>query len=146
MDSSEKNIHNLLSQYRFNNDREFFDLPLRMIDDLVSLILESDGLEEYVEDDKNNFEYKKNNSTVSLYDIGCFEGETINMLGQDLLVANSKESLVYHDKQPKSLTAAANAISTDKGNYGKRSGWDAGYWRGQKLSEYKKNVECKEEF
>jgi hypothetical protein len=146
MESTEKNIHDLLRDFRCNNLREFFDVPLYMIDSLVCLLLDLPGIEEYFEEDDNNFEYKKINSTVSLYDIGCFEGETINMLGQDLLVANSKESLVYHDKQPKSLTAAANAISTDKGNYGKRSGWDAGCWRGQKLSEYKKNVECKEEF
>ena len=146
MESTEKNIHDLLRDCRYNNFREFFDIPLCKIDSLVRLLLDLPGIEEYLEEDDNNFEYKKINSTVSLYDIGCFEGETINMLGQDLLVANSKESLVYHDKQPKSLSAAANAISTDKGNYGKRSGWDAGYWRGKKLSEYKKNLECKEEF
>jgi hypothetical protein len=144
MDKMEIHIHKVLSQYRVNPKREFFDILLITIDSLFDLLLECSEAEEYVEeDDDEEFQPKQSNfnNNISLYDIGCLEGEFVDMYGQRLEVVNSKESLVQYNGKPYSLSAAATKIAIETGGAGKRSGWFVGYWKGKKLVDLKKEYE-----
>jgi len=148
MDKMEKRIHKLLSKYRVNTKREFFDIPLSMIDDLFDLLLDFPEVEEYVEEDnEEEFESKQSisNINITLHDIGCLEGEMIDMYGQHLKVVNSKESLVEYDGKPHSLSSAATDIAIRNGGSGKRSGWNVGRWNGLRLEEHKKEYKVKVE-
>tara|TARA_B100002019_G_scaffold239434_1_gene214796 strand:+ start:319 stop:954 length:636 start_codon:yes stop_codon:yes gene_type:complete len=148
MDKMEKRIHKLLFEYRVNKQREFFDIPLSKIDDLFDLLLDFPEVEEYVEEDnKEEFESKQSNfnTDISLYDIGCLEGEIVDMYGQHLKVVNSKESLVEYDGKPHALSSAATDLAIKNGGSGRRSGWYVGRWNGKLLWKYKKEHNVKVE-
>ena len=145
MDKIEKHIHEILYKHRVYKRREFFDVLLNEIDNIFDLLLIFPEVEEYVEDDEEEFEFKQSNFNIntSLYDIGCLEGEIVDMYEERLEVVNSKESLVLYDNKPYSLSTAATLIAIKNGGSGKRSGWYVGRWNGKPLVEYKKEHNVK---
>ena len=150
MNEMEKRIHKHFKEYRVHPRREFFDSPLHKVDSLFDILLTLPGVEEYVEEEEDNkeeFEPKQSNfnTNISLYDIGCLDGEIIDMYGQNLKVVNSKESLVEYDGKPHALSSAATDLVIKNGGSGRRSGWKAGSWNGKLLVEYKKEYIVKVE-
>jgi len=138
MDETEKRIHNLLGPYRVNPKREFFDIPLYMIDNLFDIFLDFPGVEEYVEeDDEEEFESKRFNSTKTLKSIGCCEGQILKYNGVSCKVVNSEENLIDHGGSPKSLSAAATDIAPNgNSKSNRRNGWDCFSWNDKKLNSF----------
>jgi len=144
MDETEKHIHKMLFKYRVNHRREFFDVPLDMIDNLFDLLLTFSEVEEYAHEDKEEFEPKtfEPKTDVTLYDIGLRDGDIMQISGnndyiEDVKVVNAKENLISYDGKPQSLSSAANNIAIKSGGSGKRSGWKVGFWNGKNLVEHK---------
>ena len=139
MDETETHIHKMLFKYRVNHRREFFDVPLDMIDNLFDLLLTFSEVEEYAYEDKEEFEPK---TDVTLYDIGLRDGDIMQISGindyiEDVKVVNDKQNLISYDGKPQSLSSAAINIAIKSGGSGKRSGWKEGSWNGKKLVEHK---------
>jgi hypothetical protein len=139
MDETETYIHKMLSKYRANPRREFFDVPLDMIDNLFDLLLTFSEVEEYTYEDKEEFEPK---TDVTLYHIGLRDGNIMQISGnndyiEDVKVVNAKENLILYDGKPQSLSSAANNIAIKSGGSGKRSGWKVGFWNGKSLVEHR---------
>ena len=139
MNETEKSIHKILSESRcrVNNKREFFDVPLNMIDNLFDSYLTFPETEEYVDNDEEEFESKQSNFTKTLKSIGCYEGQILKYNLVPCKVVNSEENLIDHDGSPKSLSAAATDIAPNgdsKSN--RRKGWDCFYWNNRKLNSF----------
>lgn len=139
MDETETYIHKMLFKYRVNPRREFFDVPLDMIDNLFDLLLTFSEVEEYTYEDKEEFEPK---TDVTLYHIGLRDGNIMQISGnndyiEDVKVVNAKENLILYDGKPQSLSSAANNITIKIGGSGKRNGWKVGFWNGKSLVEHR---------
>ena len=137
MDETETYIHKMLVKYRVNHRREFFDVPLDMIDNLFNLLLTFSEVEEYVDNDEEEFESRQSNFTKTLKSIGCYEGQIVKYNGVPCKVVNSEENLIDHDGLPKSLSAAATDIAPNgdsKSN--RRNGWECFSWNDKKLNSF----------
>lgn len=145
MHKYEKLMHRHFNKCRVTTNREFFDIPLHMIDTLFDMLLDHPDIEKYDDDDieEINLEESKGRQSynVKLSDLGIVDGDvlTYEYKGNpvEVIVCRADESLVTYKGETRSLSGAAKDIAIDNGAGPKTevSGWKAFTYDGKQLAK-----------